>query len=214
MRCLVHTCEPSAGRLPPPLTEGRIRPSRRGLRVHAPAAEEARLVAAHIGLVKLFLVKAPMRRSSSNSSRRCVRIISGPSVAIVNGTPCSMNARKVVADSRLVRERLRQQVRRRADLQHDPRLAERAPSAPGRRAARMPWPIRSGRSASTTSRISSSPWSPPSSPTWIVTPRPAARASSTIGASWRSRSGRRRGEGPRCRCRRCRGAPSGSPSRR
>ena len=38
---------------------------------------------------------APIRSSSSNSSRRCVRIISGPSVAIVNGTSCSRNARNV-----------------------------------------------------------------------------------------------------------------------
>ena len=45
----------------------------------------------------------------------------------------------------------------------------------------MPWPIRSGRSTSSTSPISSRPMSPPSSPTWIVTPRPASRASSTIG---------------------------------
>src|SRR6266511_4098282 len=38
---------------------------------------------------------ASIRCSSSNSSRRWVRIISGPSVAIVNATPCSTNARKV-----------------------------------------------------------------------------------------------------------------------
>jgi len=42
-----------------------------------------------------------IRRSSSSSSFRCVRIISGPSVAIVNSTPCSTNARNVsrTADS-------------------------------------------------------------------------------------------------------------------
>src|SRR5215213_7941621 len=38
---------------------------------------------------------APIRSSSSNSSRKCVRIISGPSVAIVNGTLCSANVRSV-----------------------------------------------------------------------------------------------------------------------
>ena len=36
-----------------------------------------------------------MRRRSSNSSRRCVRIISGPSVAIVKATPCSTKRRMV-----------------------------------------------------------------------------------------------------------------------
>ena len=51
----------------------------------------------------------------------------------------------------------------------------------GSLAARMPWPIRSGRRLSTTSPISSAPVAP-SSPTWIVTPSPAARAVSTIGA--------------------------------
>ena len=40
----------------------------------------------------------------------------------------------------------------------------------------MPWPIRSGRSDSTTSAPPRRPCSPPSSPTWIVTPRPASRA--------------------------------------
>ena len=42
----------------------------------------------------------------------------------------------------------------------------------GSPAARIPCPIRSGRSGSTTSPISSRPMSPPSSPTWIVTPSP------------------------------------------
>ena len=55
----------------------------------------------------------------------------------------------------------------------------------GSRAARMPCPIRSGRSVSTTSPISSMPAWPPSSPTWIVTPSPASRASSTSGCSSR-----------------------------
>src|SRR5919197_4521454 len=39
-------------------------------------------------------VSAPMRSSRSNSSRRCVRIISGPSVAIVKRTPFSTKLRK------------------------------------------------------------------------------------------------------------------------
>ena len=71
-------------------------------------------------------VSAPMRSSSSNSSRRCVRIISGPSVAIVNRTPCSTKVRNTVADRVLVRQRLRQQVRGRADLEHDLGVAQLA----------------------------------------------------------------------------------------
>ena len=60
---------------------------------------------------------APMRRRSSSSSRRCVRIISGPSVAIVNGTPCSTK-RGSCPGRRPRRERLRQEVRGGADLEH------------------------------------------------------------------------------------------------
>ena len=43
-----------------------------------------------------------MRSRSSSSSRRCVRIISGPSVAIVNGTSYSTNARIVSRTARLL----------------------------------------------------------------------------------------------------------------
>ena len=74
---------------------------------------------------------APIRSSSSSSSRRWVPIISGPSVAIVKATPWSTNARKVVADRVLVGERLRQQVRGGADLEHRRRLAQAAPSGRG-----------------------------------------------------------------------------------
>ena len=80
-----------------------------------------------------------------------------------------------VADRVLVGQRLRQQVRGRADLEHDLACRAARASAPASPAARMPWPIRSGRSTSSTSPISSRPKSPPSSPTWIVTPE-AGRA--------------------------------------
>ena len=65
------------------------------------------------------------RSSSSNSSRRWVRIISGPSVAIVNATPFSTNVRNVSRTSSSSAERLRQQVRRRADLERDVGRADR-----------------------------------------------------------------------------------------
>ena len=62
--------------------------------------------------------------SSSNSSRRCVRIISGPSVAIVNATPASTKRRTVSPDRLLVGKRSRKEVRRGADLEHCPALSE------------------------------------------------------------------------------------------
>ena len=69
--------------------------------------------------------RAPIRSRSSSSSRRCVRIISGPSVAIVNGTSCSANVRNDVTHGVLVGQRLREEVRRRADLERDPEVADR-----------------------------------------------------------------------------------------
>ena len=119
--------------------------------------------------------------SSSNSSRRWVRIISGPSVAIVNATPCSTKRWNVSRTSSSSRSAF---VRRFEVGQiSSVTSASRSSSiSSGSRAARIPCPMRSGRSVSTTSRISSAPVSP-SSPTWIVTPSPAARAVSTIGAT-------------------------------
>ena len=146
------------------------------------AADEPGRVAAGVRLAQLVVASsAPIRSSSSNSSRRCVRIISGPSVAIVNATSCSTKrgtsrgppprrAAPSSAGSRWGRSRASRSASRSSAI------------SSGSRAARMPWPIRSGRSDSTTSPISSAPVAP-SSPTWIVTPRPASRAVSTIGAS-------------------------------
>ena len=53
-----------------------------------------------------------------------MRIISGPSVAIVNATPCSTKAPECLAYRGLVGQRLREQVRRRADLEHGAGLAQ------------------------------------------------------------------------------------------
>ena len=85
-----------------------------------------------------------------------------------------------VADRVLVGERLREQVRRGADLEHDAGLAQQPHQ--GRVVRRRGCRGRSGR-AGGARRPRRSPRAPvaPSSPTWIVTPRPAARAVSTIG---------------------------------
>ena len=64
-------------------------------------------------------VSAPMRWRSSSSSTRWVCIISGPSVAIVKRTPRSANVRIVSRSASSSGERLRQEVRGRADLEHD-----------------------------------------------------------------------------------------------
>jgi hypothetical protein len=108
-----------------------------------------------------------------------VCIISGPSVAIVKATPLLGEGAEVSPDGVLVRQRLRQQVRGRADLEHDCRVVEQAHQL-GSARARMPWPIRSGEGARPLSADLLRAGLP-SSPTWIVIPSPAARAVSTIG---------------------------------
>ena len=117
-----------------------------------------------------------MRSRSSSSSRRCVRIISGPSVAIVKATSCSRNAWKVsrtaASSGRAFVSRFEVgQISSTTPASRSSRISSGSP------AARIPCPIRSGRRCSTTSPISSAPVAP-SSPTWIVTPRPASRAAS------------------------------------
>ena len=88
------------------------------------------------------------------------------------------------------------------------------PSDSGSPAARMPCPIRSGRSSLHDVTDLLRPVSP-SSPTWIVTPRPASRASLDVGGDLRVVVARcRRGVGRQCRHRPRRAPPSGSPSRR
>ena len=68
----------------------------RGVTRRRPCADETTPRAhARSPRVELSSSSAPMRLSKSNSSRRCVRIISGPSVAIVNATPWSMKVRNV-----------------------------------------------------------------------------------------------------------------------
>src|ERR1051325_2802424 len=122
-----------------------------------------------------------MRCRSSSSSRRCVRIISGPSVAIVNATPWSTKARKV---SRTSSSPAKARVSR-FEVGQISRTISASLSAfirSGSRAASIPWPMRSGR-RSITSASSAAAWSTPSSPTWIVIPRPADRASSIRGGA-------------------------------
>jgi hypothetical protein len=60
--------------------------------------------------------------SSSNSSRKCVRIISGPSVAIVNCTWQPAKARKVSRRASSLSSVLSEEIRGRAELEHDPGL--------------------------------------------------------------------------------------------
>ena len=93
LRALVEATErggPAAagrGRRPEPAHASRVRPAH---------ADEARGVAAGVrGAAARPRRARRCGARSSNSSRRCVRIISGPSVAIVNATPFSTNARNV-----------------------------------------------------------------------------------------------------------------------
>ena len=72
---------------------------------------------------------ASARRSAAAGRARragASRIISGPSVAIVKRTPRSTNVRKTSRTAASSGERLRQQVRRRADLEHDLGVAQLA----------------------------------------------------------------------------------------
>ena len=108
------------------------------------------------------------RRSAGEAQlvRRCVRIISGPSVAIVNGTSCSANVRTTSrtassSGSAFVRRFEVGQIssvipRSRMDAM---RLASCA--------ARMPCPMRSGLRCSTTSPISRAPCRPPRRRGWL-----------------------------------------------
>ena len=124
-------------------------------------------VAAAVGGLELLERQCadPLQRSSS--SRRCVRIISGPSVYRSDAVFSERGEGR--PNRLLVGQRLRQQVVRGRQIFGAPcRRHATAASAPAPPAARMPWPIRSGRRYSTTSPSSSPPVS--SSPTWIVTP--------------------------------------------
>src|SRR4029453_204559 len=95
-----HAGEPASGLTEQPLSEGRIsrgyaRSPTRNERAKADSCPRAFASRASSSS------NAPIRKSNSNSSRRCVRIISGPSVAIVKTTPFSTNCRNVsrTADS-------------------------------------------------------------------------------------------------------------------
>ena len=122
---------------------------------------------------------APIEQRNANSSRRWVRIISGPSVETVTRTPASRNVRKTerTASASASAPVSRFEVGHTSSTM--PVAASSAVSS-GSPAARMPCPMRSGRSASITSPTSSGK---PSSPQCTVTPRPASRACCTSGAS-------------------------------
>src|SRR5215208_3431259 len=83
-----HGRDANSGSVRRLLTEGRIRTG------YAAGSSESLLPAAFAARAS-SRSSAPIRSRSSNSSRRCVRIISGPSVAIVKATPESANARTV-----------------------------------------------------------------------------------------------------------------------
>src|SRR5262245_39024984 len=133
--------------------------------------DEARFVPARVGLAELVLVECA-------DAQEEVELVAQVGAHHLRPVRCDRESDAGLdertegeADGRLVGECLRQEVRRRADLEHDPAVAQL------RHQLRLPCrqdPVADpvGPSASTTSAISSIPWSPPSSPTWIVTPRP------------------------------------------
>ena len=120
------------------------RPTRRGVRTAAcavarpaprglyPRARKLTACASALAARASSALIAPISHRKSNSSRRCVRIISGPSVETVTRTPASRNVRKTRAHLVRARERAGQQVGRRADLEHDARGGEQG-RARGRR---------------------------------------------------------------------------------
>ncbi len=75
---------------------------------------------------------APMRQRKSNSSRRWVRIISGPSVETVTAHAALEEGAEDAHDLLVVAERAGQQVRGRADLQHGAGVAQQPRRAPDR----------------------------------------------------------------------------------
>ena len=144
-------------------------------------------------LAELLGVECPDTGRRSSSSRRWVRIISGPSVAIVNGTPCSTKARTCLAARHSSASASVSRFERRADLEDRAGLASSRISS-GSRAQNAVADAVGPKGLDHLSGLFDSS-RPPSSPTWIVTPsrrraplRRAARSHGTGAATSRTGS--------------------------
>ena len=157
------------------------RPAPRGLYPSRPArAHEADLVGERVGGARL-VARSSRRSSRGTRTRRagaCASSRGRPSrrsrARRRRGT-CGRRARTSSASASAPVSRFEV-----GQISSTMPVAASSAVSSGSPAARMPWPMRSGRSASTTSPTSSAK---PSSPQCTVTPRPASRASCTSGAS-------------------------------
>ena len=150
------------------------------LQTARPSTDEARCVAARVCLAELFLVE----RTDAQKQRELVPQVRAHHLRAVGGDregdAVLDEGAECLAHGLLVGERLRQQVRRGADLEHDSGVAERLHQlGVGGGEDAVTDPV--GPQVLDHLADLLPPGVAALLPTWIVTPRPASRAESTIG---------------------------------